>query len=201
MKKTPTLLVALFSLLSFNSSQFDIHPTQAWYETGIEHPLDENIRTSVSGKFYFEIHTTEQPKILNGDHFYVVKNNPKDYFTSYLINTTDTTIVVSRQDGSVMMIQEAKDSAGKWTPIEYWQHSGCGNSYFNPLHIEKNQYVMIPIKKYQGDFKTEMRLKLSCQNQIIYSDSFQGSVNKNQFKSDLDNSKLFGLSYLDEPGW
>ena len=201
MKTSTLIILATFWLFAFNSGPIETNTKQAWYETGIERPIDEKITTSTKGKLYFEFHTSLQPKILNSDHFYTIQKFPKEYFTSYLVNTTDTTIVVRRQDGSVMMIQEAQDSAGTWTPIEHWQYSGCGNSYFDPLRIEPKHYVMIPIKKYQGDFNTDIRLKLMLGDQIFYSDSFQGSVDKNQFKSDSTKSQMFGFSYLENPRW
>jgi hypothetical protein len=40
---------------------------------------------------------------------------------------------------------------------------------------------MIPIKKYEGDFKTMIRLKFSTGNTLFYSQPFNGSIDKNQF--------------------
>jgi hypothetical protein len=127
--------------------------------------------------------------------FESIIQKPENYFTAYLVNTTDTLFTAEMQDGSVMMIQEAMDENGNWKPIEYWINSGCGNSY-NTLTLKAGKYVVIPIKKYHGDFKTKMRLKLKYHfdKEVLFSDSFEGSIHKNQFKK--ISRKVRGIQYI-----
>jgi hypothetical protein len=92
------------------------------------------------------------------------------------------------ENGRVIMIQEAKDEHGVWRPIEFWQYSWCGNSYHEEVLLPNN-IAIVKVLKYDGDFETELRLKLKSDNTIIYSDSFKGKINKSQFKLP---SSIFG---------
>ena len=79
-------------------------------------------------------------------------------------------------------IQEAKDKNGKWKPIEcYDNFGGCGNpeSYYYKL-ISK-RYVVFPVIKYYGAFKTKLRVKLFNKGNVYYSNEFTGFVNYSQF--------------------
>lgn len=101
-------------------------------------------------------------------------------FPVFIKNPTRDTLLIETQDQAVFMIQEAKDEDGKWKPIEYWLHAFCGNSYADyklpPMHI-----AVVKVVKYTGNFKTEMRLKLKNGTETIYSNIFEGSINKSQF--------------------
>ena len=98
-----------------------------------------------------------------------------------------------------MMIQEALDEDSLWKPIEYWVYSGCGNSYFNPLNLNPYTYLMVPIRKYFGEYKTKMRLKLKNGKKIIYSNTFKGSINKSQFT--IKNEDVHGILYHGKPSY
>lgn len=79
-------------------------------------------------------------------------------------------------------IQEAKDKNGDWKPIEcYYNFGGCGNpeSYFYKLI--PNNYMGYPVIKYNGDFKTKIRIKLFNAGTIYYSNEFFGYINYSQF--------------------
>ena len=164
---------------------------RAFYECS--NPIDRKLKRTNSHKLYFKINTKQNAKNLKSKNFHLVKNNPEGYFIARLINNSNSTVKARRQDGSLIMIQEALNENGEWQPIEYWVHSGCGNSYFHPLILKPGQYSIIPIKKYTGNFKTKIRLKLqiittstNTQNRVknIYSKPFNGSIFKNQFKKE-----------------
>ncbi len=119
------------------------------------------------------------------------------YFVAFLINTTDSALTLERQDASLIMIQEAVNENGKWEPIEYWVNSGCGNSYLNPVKLSAGKYIILPIRKYQGDFKTQIRLRYKFSyfrgEGILISDSFEGSIDKSQFKKQTET--VHGILY------
>jgi len=146
-----------------------------------------------SDKIYFHFNVKDSPKNLKSMGFAWLKDNPDGYFTGYLVNTMGATFSAERQDGSLIMIQEALDKDGNWKPIEYWVYSGCGNSYFNPLKLDSGKYVMIPIKKYSGKFKTKIRLKFKYGNDILYSNSFESSINVSLFEKETDD--VHGILY------
>lgn len=139
----------------------------------------------------------DQNKTPNGEQLYGLywsgKKDLDNYFTGYLVNTTDSTQRITRQDGSLMMIQEAQNEQGEWQPIEYWVRSGCGNSYFDPLILGKNQYAMFAIRKYSGDYKTKIRLKIKTNGMLFYSPPFDGSIDIAQFEKQKD--QVHGILY------
>lgn len=147
--------------------------------------IDSTLFDVQAGKIYFSFNQKLKPKGLKAKGFVWLEDEPKAYFTAYLINTSDSSFKADRQDGSLIMIQEAMDKEGKWQPIEYWVYSGCGNSYFYPLDLASGKYVMIPIKKYSGRFKTKLRLKMKLNNSsLFYSEPFEGRIDKRQFKKE-----------------
>jgi|GEM_PF-4637254 len=99
----------------------------------------------------------------------------------YLFNPHADSIMFTTQDNQVRMIQEAKDRRGRWKPIEYWEFSTCGNSYF-PAILPPLDFALIKMPVYHGDFETEIRLKMEFKKQVIYSAPFKGSINESQFK-------------------
>ncbi len=166
---------------------------RAFYECTDPLPVDPHLFKIVPDSTYFQFSTERSPKNLKSMDFVWLEDDPQGYFTAYLINTTDSTLTARKQDGSLIMIQEAIDQHGAWKPIEYWVHSGCGNSYFNPLELEPDHYVMIPIKKYTGAWKTQIRLKWKLGGKVMYSGSFKGSIDMAQFK--MESDEVHGILY------
>ncbi|AHM59615.1 hypothetical protein D770_06760 [Flammeovirgaceae bacterium 311] len=94
----------------------------------------------------------------------------------YIWNAGSHTAALDAEDWSLNPIVEAKDERGDWRPIEFIQHSGCGNSYWTLL-LKPDYYVITSIYRYTGDFETEMRVAVAS----AYSKPFRGSINKSQF--------------------
>lgn len=183
MKAISLILIQLLILSSLVVAQNQPFGNQrAWYEIGYEQDIDTSKVELKLSELYFQFNIDEKAENLESLGFSWIEDNPESHFIAYLINLTDSTFNSQRQDGSLMMIQEALNANGRWSPIEYWVRSRCGNSYFAFLNLKPGQQVMIPIKKYQGSFKTKMRLKLQTGNEIFYSDTFEGSVEPSQFK-------------------
>lgn len=166
---------------------------RAFYECTDPLNIDTTLFEIKSGKTYFYFNKSLKPKDLKSKGFIWLEDKPKNYFTAYLINTSGSTFNAERQDGSLLMIQEAMNEKGEWQPIEYWVYSGCGNSYFDPLKLESGKYVMIPIKQYEGSFNTIFRLKMKKGKSIFYSETFEGSMDKGQFEKQTEN--VHGILY------
>lgn len=116
------------------------------------------------------------------------RERPRNYiqaFPVFIYNPSKDTVYLDQQDGRVIMIQEAKDENGVWKPIEFWRYSWCGNSY-GAEGLLPNALAVVKVFKYDGDFETEIRLKLKNGDKIIYSDSFKGTINKSQFELPAD---------------
>jgi hypothetical protein len=80
----------------------------------------------------------------------------------------------------VRMIQEAKDSDGKWKPIEFYNAIGQCYSDLNLLLAPKH-YSAAAIIKYKGNFKTKLRVKYYDGKNAFYSNEITGSINRSQF--------------------
>ena len=99
----------------------------------------------------------------------------------YIVNvSTNKTAILETQDGSAMMITEAKDHHGKWQPIEYWSNSWCGNSYFS-MSIAPRHFTFTRGIKCSGDTKRLCRLKLTDGKTTIYSNEFFMNITESQF--------------------
>jgi len=83
----------------------------------------------------------------------------KDYVECYpllILNKSKDTILTRFK-----FIQEAKDKNGKWKPIEcYYNFGGCGNPETYYYKLISNKYIIYPIIKYYGNYKTKIRLKI-----------------------------------------
>ena len=167
---------------------------RAFYECSEPMMIDSAKNRLAVNKVYFQFNVNEKAEKLKKLNFIWLENNPEDYFVAYLLNTTDSIFQAKRQDGSLIMIQEALDENGNWQPIEYWVYSGCGNSYFDPLQLEPGKCVLVPIKKYSGNFTTKIRLKFKYGNSVMYSESFNGSIDKAQFNKKTDS--VSGILYF-----
>jgi hypothetical protein len=98
------------------------------------------------------------------------------------------------------MIQEALDTDGKWKPIEYrlLRPGGCVISDSVYFHVLKpKHYVAFPAMKYNGDYKTKIRIKCEINGSIFYSNPITAYINRSQFdKRHLPNCFRNSLAYI-----
>lgn len=193
MIKLSAILLAFFFIGSMPSLLKNNGTVRAWYDCSENINLDTSTIKAEENRVYFDFHLDETPDF-SVDGYHLGEVDAKDYFTAYFINTTDSIFTAKRQDGSLMIIQEAKTENGEWKPIEHWIYSGCGNSYFRPLLLQPNEYVKVPIRKYNGRLKTQIRLKMKKDSTIFYSDSFDASINPSQFEPETEKAR--GILYF-----
>lgn len=189
MKKT--IIITLLSLLTLTGFIFldgdnSKGNQRAYYQCGAQQPIDSKIIKVNEGQLQYQFFPNQKMSATEIEPFGWMDKN-SNYFKAYLINATKDTIIATRQDGSLIIIQEALNEKGEWKPIEYWVHSGCGNSYFDPLRLDPGNFVLVPIKKYTGNYQTKIRLKWKNGVEINYSESFDGSINKSQFERETKN--------------
>ena len=119
----------------------------------------------------------------------------------YVANTTGDTIRFNAQDGRLYMKMQAFDPTGAWRDIEYLPSSWCGNSYHS-LVLAPNEYWLFAAPVYEGSFNTKLRIELKYvdpeviktegglslersygdeKELVIYSNTFDGSINLAQF--------------------
>jgi hypothetical protein len=107
------------------------------------------------------------------------KHIPETYFPVYVVNQTPTSKILLGTGSNVYAIQEAFD--GKtWRPIEAVQGDWCGMGRWG-LKINSDEFVTFLMRKYTGDFKTKMRVRVKVGDMIYVSNPFIGSINRSQF--------------------
>lgn len=192
MKRLLSILITSVFLVSASSSSKYQHGQRALYFCGPVSTIAEDSLSNIPGKVYFDFHTELDETQISKRH----RGVKATYFTSYLINTSDTAFTITKQDGSLMMIQEALDNEGNWRPIEYWVPSSCGNSYYQ-LRLQPNEYVTVPIRQYEGDFATKVRLRMYRNSSVFVSKPFETTIDKGLFNK-ID-TRLNGVLYQGRP--
>ena len=102
------------------------------------------------------------------------------------LNKEDS-LLLSAQDGSVIMTCEAKNENGEWQPIEAWHDSWFGNSY-HYFMVPPMQAAYTKMIRYGGEFKTLCRLSLSTNRTVIYSNEIYLSINPSPFLVDEEKT-------------
>lgn len=108
-----------------------------------------------------------------------------------LKNNSNRDFFFSAQDSRLYMKVQAKTEIGEWKDIEYLPSSWCGNSY-HTLTLKPQQYWEFITPKYEGEFKTKLRIELKYmekepedrrggEEKTLYSNEYDGSVNPGQF--------------------
>lgn len=105
------------------------------------------------------------------------------HYPLYLVNSTDSDKILFGKDGHLFGIQEAqdKDAYNSWKPIEAKGWDFCGNGHWS-LIIKPNEFGLVLMPKYKGDYKTNLRARIKNGDNIIVSNSYKGVINKSQFK-------------------
>ncbi|WP_299315267.1 hypothetical protein [uncultured Aquimarina sp.] len=129
----------------------------------------------------------------------IALSNPDEKISVYIQNNTSDTISISHQNHKIHILQEAMDEKGIWKPIEYWESSDCGNS-FDEIKIEPNGIIETKSTKYNGDFKTKIRFKLSENNKVYYSNAIEGNINLSKLIMLADFSFTWPLEIMKNVG-
>jgi len=129
------------------------------------------------------------------DEFKLIAELNIEKISVFIQNNSTNSVSISHQDNSIYILQEAKDENGIWKPIEYWESSDCGNS-FGGIEIKPNEVIETKSNKYQGNFKTEIRIKLSANDKVFYSNSLNGTINPNKLIMPDDFSFLWPLAII-----
>ena len=66
----------------------------------------------------------------------------------------------------------------------------CGTGKDIQNILEAKKYYAFSIIKYEGNFKTKIRVKLRNNNHIYYSNEIDGFINRSQFDQSFSDSFL-----------
>ena len=155
--------------------------------------IKEKRDTSTLRDFVGEIYDVKKNGPIGNDGFQIITNYNKpvlykEYVTNiasyfypvFVVNETKSTKMFTGKDSYVFAIQEAKDSTGSWYPIESKGFDFCGNGYWG-LKIHPNEFAVFLLPVYDGEFNTELRVRLKIGTSVYVSQPFMGNINYNQF--------------------
>lgn len=102
------------------------------------------------------------------------------YYPVYIVNQTPNTKLFIGKTSNVFAIQEAQDDKGYWRPIEGRGFDFCGLGYWG-LKLFPNEFITVLFPKYEGDYKTNIRVRIENEDIIYVSKPFEGTIDKRQF--------------------
>lgn len=111
--------------------------------------------------------------------------------TVQLVNLSSKSLSFSSCDQNIPLIREAKDSKGKWRPIEWLSVGECGGKASLPKLATGKMWVW-PIAMNSGGFKTQVRFAVESGGKIYRSAPYADSIDPGQFQLEdgLRGSKL-----------
>lgn len=139
--------------------------------------FSDNTDTLATNGFEIEV---DYKTTLNVEDKYMNFEKGKYFYPAFIINRTPSAKVLLGKDGHLFAIQEAKDSNGIWRPIEREGQSFCGCCYWAEK-VHNNEYVVMLLTKYNGNFKTKLRVRFKNNATIYVSKPFDGMINYEQF--------------------
>jgi hypothetical protein len=104
-------------------------------------------------------------------------NNATTYYPLYIVNETGYDKYFSHYN---VIIEAEKEM--QFYPIECNDYIVCGYGMF-VTRIKPKEFVLMLIRKYKGNVKTQMRVSISSGGNIIKSLPYYGTINSGQFYS------------------
>ncbi len=98
----------------------------------------------------------------------------------YLINQTNATVRILHRDGRLKLVQQAINPQGEWQDIDVLARIFCGNSY-GEYNMPPAGYQVFAAPFFKGSYKTKFRFKLYLEDNELYSNTYTGYMNPEQF--------------------
>ena len=105
------------------------------------------------------------------------------YYPIYVVNETNSDKLFNARERYVVAIQEAKGRDEKWRPFESRRFNFIGKKRW-VLILHPHEYAMFIAAKYEGSYKTLLRVRMKIGDVIYISKAFEGTVNESQFRFD-----------------
>lgn len=135
----------------------------------------------------------------NKDSILVIAEIKNDsLFSIYLKNNTQADLLLIPQNNKLTLIQEALTQDKKWKPIEFWVNSDCGMSYLKEINVISGEIISLSSKKYDGNFKTQVRFKVIINKKAYFSNSIAASINKSKFEKSAFYHRFKEIYYSDK---
>lgn len=115
----------------------------------------------------------------------------KAYLPAFIFNETPNPKYLLGMNWQPWHVLEAKDSLGNWRPIQISIPSDCGTQ-MGFLKLKPQEFCILNLPFFVGDFATELRLRIRNGQQIMVSNSFPANINQSQFYfSPIDPAKVY----------
>ena len=108
------------------------------------------------------------------------KRNDKIAYPFFMKNISKDTMNIGYAEFLPIII-EAKDRNGNWNAIQKKFTFDCGTGIQN-FYFAPNNIIISSMKKFNGTFKTKLRLKYDFVGTEIYSNIIDGEINEKQFE-------------------
>lgn len=105
-----------------------------------------------------------------------------DFYPIFLVNSTHRDKLFHGHNSTAYGIQMAA-AEEKWDylkPIEQIGYNHCGMGDF-AITIHPREFIVLLAKKYAGNFKTTLQVRIKNQENTIVSHTFIGTIDKKQF--------------------
>ena len=192
MKKT--ILFCLFLLIAISSRSQECinvnHKLRGYFYAGTKHPDpyalgghagSNNLPKKISWEIY-NLNSSETFKIIVEEDSIALFRKKFAGIKVYVVNMTDKKIRVPAQDGRIYLKRQVHYQE-EWQDIEYLPSSWCGNSYHS-VYIDPNEYWDFTAPCLEGNIPATFRFQLMAEGQLIFSNQFEGSFNKEQLKNE-----------------
>ncbi len=107
-------------------------------------------------------------------------------FPVFIHNQSDSVFSVGSHNAVGYLIREARNRQGQWVPLESPVEYFCGTGK-RDLILEPNQLLLAKLVRYQGDYRTQCRLKFTRWKQTVYSNTFVDFINESQLQNQMQN--------------
>jgi|JI7StandDraft_1071085.scaffolds.fasta_scaffold02741_8 hypothetical protein len=104
------------------------------------------------------------------------------YYPVYFVNSTESSKIFFGKDSYAFGIQEALnfEMYEDWKPVEEIGADFCDHGHWG-LIVHPQEFVLVLMRKYHGEYETQLQVKFEVGENIITSGPFIGRINKSQF--------------------
>ncbi len=112
----------------------------------------------------------------------VVKDTVMKFLSQPVLiaNLSDSILYFISNQGKLSITQQAKNKWGKWVDIEAaGTDDDC--AWVNFIYeLKSNDFFLTRVMKFNGDYKTKLRVRFLVNERFIFSEPYNGSIDYNQ---------------------
>jgi|GEM_PF-2741563 len=130
--------------------------------------------------------------VLIPNKFQVIKDNGNRYIQLFLVNNSDTTVNISRNDATVLDLSCYVRLSNEWILLRGTPIVPCGNTAFTETLLKKTLMTIELDNADQGDGDSEVPFKVKFQmnDRLIESNEIQIKLHINQINRLLEENEI-----------